>query len=133
MYMRILLADNQSRTRFALRALLGQQPHLVVVGEAADAEGVLALVESLRPDMVLLGWELKGLHSADLLSALGTIRPQTIVIVLSSRPEVRQAALAAGADAFVSKIDPPGRLLMAIDDCQCGSGGRLDDIREEED
>jgi len=35
--MRILLADNQSKVRFALRALLEQQPGLTVVGEAAEA------------------------------------------------------------------------------------------------
>jgi DNA-binding NarL/FixJ family response regulator len=40
------------------------------------------------------------------------------VIALSSRPEVRDSALAAGADAFVSKIDSPERLLEAIADCE---------------
>ena len=36
------------------------------------------------------------------------------MIVLSGRPEARQMALAAGADEFVSKIDPPEKLLAAI-------------------
>jgi DNA-binding NarL/FixJ family response regulator len=36
------------------------------------------------------------------------------VIVLSGRPEARQAVLDAGADAFVSKVEPPERLLAAI-------------------
>jgi CheY-like chemotaxis protein len=36
------------------------------------------------------------------------------VIVLSGRPEVRQAALAAGAEAFVSKADAPQQLLAAL-------------------
>ena len=36
------------------------------------------------------------------------------IIVLSGRPEYRKNAIAAGADAFVSKVDPPDRLLDAI-------------------
>jgi hypothetical protein len=48
------------------------------------------------------------------------------VIVLSGRVLARKAALAAGADAFVSKGDPPERLLAAIDDCGTArrDGGR---------
>jgi DNA-binding NarL/FixJ family response regulator len=40
--------------------------------------------------------------------------PNLLVVVLSGRPEVRREALAAGADAFVSKVDPPERLLAAL-------------------
>jgi CheY-like chemotaxis protein len=39
------------------------------------------------------------------------------VIALSGRPEARQAALEAGVDDFVSKVDPPNRLLAAIERC----------------
>ncbi len=139
--MQILLADNQPKVRFGLRVLLERQPGLKVVGEAADAEGLLAQTETLCPDLVLLGWGLPGLAKADpsasrrgepvactepsrsepsgqsLLSALRRICPDVYVIALSGRPEARRAALAAGADAFVSKCDPPERLLAAIEDC----------------
>ncbi len=118
MQMRILLADNQSRIRFALRALLGQQSELTIVGEAADAGELLALVEATCPDMVLLAWGLHGCDPVDLLSTLRQICPHTYVIALSSRLEARQAALAAGADAFVSKTDPPSRLLSVVADCK---------------
>lgn len=114
--MRILLADERPKTRFALRALLRQQAGLAVVGEAAHATELLALVEETSPDVVLLGWGLRGLPAAELLPALRRVSPSAYLIALSSRPEVRQTALAAGADAFVSKIDPPGRLLLAITD-----------------
>jgi CheY-like chemotaxis protein len=45
------------------------------------------------------------------------------VIALSGRPEARQAALLAGADSFVSKADPPDRLLVAIDTCCTKNAG----------
>lgn len=113
--MRILLADDQPRVRFALRVLLGRQPGLKVVGEAIAAEDLLAQTEATCPDLLLLGWELPGLAAAGSLSALRRIRPDLFVVVLSGRTGVRRAALDAGADAFVSKTDPPGRLLAVIE------------------
>lgn len=114
--MRFLLADDRPKTRFALRALLGLQPGLTVVGEAATAAELLALAEQTSPEVVLLGWGLRESQVEELLPALRRVCPHVYVIALSSRPEVRDAALAAGADAFVSKIDSPKRLLMAIAD-----------------
>jgi DNA-binding NarL/FixJ family response regulator len=67
--------------------------------------------------LVLLDWGLPGLPSKALLPALRALCPHLKVVVLSGRPEARQAALDAGADAFVSKIDPPERLLAALHGC----------------
>jgi DNA-binding NarL/FixJ family response regulator len=117
--MRVLLADNQPRVRFALRVLLERQSELEIVGEAASAEDVLNQTQTAHPDLILLGWELPGRAALDLLPALRKICPNVTVIALSGRPEARRAALAAGADAFVSKGDPPERLLAAIADCEC--------------
>lgn len=113
--MRILLADNRPRVRFALRALLQRQQGWKVVGEAVDAEDLLAQTEETCPDLVLLDWELPGLAGVDLLSTLHRACPHVFVIALSGRVRARQEALAAGADAFVSKGEPPERLLAAID------------------
>jgi two-component system nitrate/nitrite response regulator NarL len=115
--MRILLADGQPKVRFALRVLLERQPGLKVVGEAADAQDLLHHTEKVHPDLVLLDWELSGRARGGLLPALREIRPQLVVIALSGRPEARKAALAAGANAFVSKTDLPERLLAAINNC----------------
>lgn len=115
--MRILLADGQPKVRFGLRVLLKRQPGLKIVGEATNADDLLAQMETDCPDLVLLGWGLPGLKKADLLSSLRRVCPDLCVIALSGRSETRRAALEAGADAFVYKCDPPERLLMAIADC----------------
>jgi DNA-binding NarL/FixJ family response regulator len=115
--MRVLLADDQTKVRSALRLLLEQEPEMSVVGEAADAEDLLAQAEATQPDLVLLDWELPSLRTDDWLPTLRTLCPHLKVIALSGRPEARQAALDAGAEAFVSKGDPPERLLAAMDDC----------------
>ena len=116
--MRVLVADDQPKVRSALRLLLEQESGMSVVGEAVKAEDLLAQVEATQPDLVLLDWELPGLQGNDRLSILRTLRPQLKVIALSGKPEARRAAQAAGADAFVSKGDPPERLLAAVNDCR---------------
>jgi DNA-binding NarL/FixJ family response regulator len=116
--MQVLLADDQPSVRFALRVLLERQPQLKVVGAAVNVDDLLAQVKATCPDLVLLSWELPGLVAEALLATLRRNFPDLTVIVLSGRPKVRRAALGAGADAFVSKADPPDRLLAAISDCE---------------
>lgn len=119
MRMRILIADPQPKVRFALRVLLEQQPRLQVVGEAGDAEELVGQVESACPDAVLLGWELSGIPLERLMQELREACPQLVVIALSGRLEAKRAAAALGADAFVSKSNPPEQLLAAIASCEC--------------
>ena len=115
--MRILLADAQAKVRFALRVLLERQSGIEVVGEAASVEELLARTAASCPDVVLLDWNVAGPVAAGLLLALRCDCPNLGVIVLSGRPEARAAALAAGADAFVSKGYPPEHLMAAIQRC----------------
>ena len=121
--MRILLADDHKRVRFALRVLLERQPGFEVTGEAINAEELVVQMNANRPDLVLLGWELPGLEAVGLLSALRKTGSSPLVIALSGRTEARRAALAAGADAFVSKADSPERLLAVIENCSCNQRG----------
>jgi DNA-binding NarL/FixJ family response regulator len=112
--MRILVADNQSSARLALFALLEQQPGWQVVGEVVSADELMSEIKVSRPDLILLDLSLPELIAEELLPVLREKYTNISVIVLSSRPETRSKALAAGADAFISKADPPDRLLQAI-------------------
>ena len=62
--MRILIADDQERVRFALRVLLAQQPGLQVVGEASNGEALLAQAGAVAADLALVDWELPRLAEA---------------------------------------------------------------------
>lgn len=112
--MRILVADNQSSARLALYAFLEQQSGWQVVGEVISADKLMSQIEDTNPDIVLLDWGLPGLEAEELVPFLREKCTNISVIVLSSRPEMRSEALAVGADTFVSKADPPDRLLGAI-------------------
>jgi DNA-binding NarL/FixJ family response regulator len=112
--LRVLLADEQPKVLSALRLLLNQVPGFQTVGEACEATSLLDQVRTVRPDLVLLDWELPGLPALNTLSALRANRPNLKVIALSGRPELGGTAITAGADFFVSKIDPPRKLLAAL-------------------
>jgi DNA-binding NarL/FixJ family response regulator len=118
--MRILLADNRVKVRFALSALLTQRSHLQIVGEAVDAVDLLEQVSANCPDIVLLDWRIATQVTDDLIAAVKGSCPHSQVIVLSGRPEAKGAALTAGADYFVSKAEPPERLLETLACCSCG-------------
>ncbi|HKZ83723.1 MAG TPA: response regulator transcription factor [Anaerolineae bacterium] len=120
----VLLADDQAEVRSALRLLLEQEANLTVAGEAGNAGELLARALDASPDIVMLDWELPGLQPTSrmpaaipqfgVIAALRVACPRIKVIVLSGRPEARQQALDAGADAFASKGDPPEKLLETI-------------------
>jgi DNA-binding NarL/FixJ family response regulator len=113
--MLVLIADGRARVRSALRWLLEQQPGIQILGEAVDATGVFDWIRAACPDVVLLDWELPGRDSSELVVELGRKCPTMAIVILSSQPEAAQAAMETGAHAFVSKGDPPERLLMALD------------------
>ncbi|MFP4344437.1 MAG: response regulator transcription factor [Anaerolineales bacterium] len=115
--MRILIADDQPEVRSAVRLILGQEPYVNIVGEAGDILGVLELVARQHPDLVLLDWELTGRQSALALRDIRKAHPDAMVVALSGRPEARPKALAAGVNAFVSKGEPPERLLETLARC----------------
>ena len=112
--MRVLLADDQMQVRSAIRLLLEQEPGFQVVGETADATGLLLAATEKAPDLVLLDWELPGLPAAQLLRLLRYERPFLKIIAMSSRPEVAQLALDMGAHAFLSKSEPPEWVLHTL-------------------
>jgi DNA-binding NarL/FixJ family response regulator len=112
--MRVLLADDHTAVRWALRTVINEQTGLLLVGEVSRTADLLPQARALQPDLILLEWELLGRVEDNLLADLHRLKPETRVIILSRRPELQKAALAAGADAFASKADSPEQLLATL-------------------
>ena len=112
--MRILLADDQPNVRFALRALLERRLGAQVIGEASDLEELQEQLHAGCGDLLLLDWRLPGQEVGNLMAAVRASCPELAVVALSGHIEDREAALEAGADAFVCKCDHPEELLSAI-------------------
>jgi len=111
MYMtRVYLADAKPEERSALRLLI-LDLKMEVVGEAADWLTTLAQVPISRIDILLVEWDLLPNTPSRALEELRKACPAALVIVLISHLDARQqAALSAGADAFISKGETPERV-----------------------
>ncbi len=107
---RVYLADAKPEERSALRLLI-LDLKMEVVGEAADWLTTLAQVPISRIDILLVEWDLLPNAPSRALEELRTACPAALVIVLISHLDARQqAALSAGADAFISKGETPERV-----------------------
>ena len=116
--MRILIADDQRKVRYALRVLLRKQPEVAVVGEANNTDELLKMIQDSNPDILIVDWLLPDEINAQTLERYREKCPKLSIIAMSGRPEFEATALEAGVDAFISKIDPPDRLLAAIREIQ---------------
>jgi DNA-binding NarL/FixJ family response regulator len=112
--LRVLIVDDSARARVGLRALLATWPQIAVVGEAADGQEALRLVEECRPDAVLMDVQMPVLDGVQATRRIKEQWPAITVVVLTMYVTEQAAALAAGADAFVLKGGPPERLLKAL-------------------
>ena len=107
---RVYLADAKSEERAALRLLL-LDLRMEVVGEAADWFTTLAQAPVRRTDMLLVDWDLLPNLPNAALDELRKACPAALVIILISHLDARQqAAISAGADAFIRKGELPERV-----------------------
>jgi DNA-binding NarL/FixJ family response regulator len=113
--MRVLLADDEPKVRSALRLILEQLKEVEVIEEVTDANSLADCLHRSQPDLLLLDWELPGLHQGASLAELVQCGNTSLkVIVLSGRHQSGRSALASGADAFVSKGESPDRLFATL-------------------
>ena len=90
---RVVLADDDVLLREGLATLL-ERAHFVVVGQAGDGAGLLALVREQTPDLVLVDIRMPPTHSTEGLQAAVVIReefPEIGIVVLSAHVEVEHA------------------------------------------
>jgi len=111
---RVLLADRQPQVRAALRILMNLEIGFVIVGETVEAGDMLAQIRLSWPDLLLLDWGLPGLTAIGSISTVRGTFPDLKIIVLSSHLKACYEAIAARADIFISKVDPPDQLLAAL-------------------
>lgn len=112
----ILIVDDHPLFREGLVHLLQNERDLVVCGEAGTAAEALALVEKLRPALVLLDISLPDRNGLELIKDLRALRPELPVLVISMHDESLHAerVLRAGARGYIMKQEGGGKILNAI-------------------
>ncbi len=122
MPVRLLIADDHHVVRHALTALLGMDPDIEVVGEAANGVEALQRARDLLPDVVLMDLQMPGMDGIAATSAIRTELPSVQVLALTSVPEEQGVARAvrAGAIGYVMKTSDPDTVAGAVKGAAAG-------------
>lgn len=116
MPIRILIADDHAVVRSGLRALLGTDPDLEVVGEAGDGTETLRLAGTLHPDLVLLDITMPPESGIKTAKRLKERYPELSVLFLTMHEDesLLHEALRAGAAGYVIKRAEESEIIQAI-------------------
>ncbi|TDB79451.1 response regulator transcription factor [Micromonospora sp. KC721] len=113
----VLIVDDDELVRIGLRAIVGAQPDLRVVGEAADGAEVPPLVAKLRPRVVLMDVRMPGIDGIQAtrrLLAASADPPRVLVVTTFANDEYVYEALRAGASGFLLKRARPAEVVEAV-------------------
>lgn len=112
----ILVIDDHPLMRKGILQLIAMEPSLRLVGEAGDGQTGLELACRLRPDLILLDLNMRGLSGMEALKALKAADLDTRVIILtvSDSEEDVVGALRLGADGYLLKDMEPEEVLHSL-------------------
>jgi DNA-binding NarL/FixJ family response regulator len=115
---RVMVVDDQALVRAGFRMILEAEPDLVVAGEAADGEQAVALIETCRPDVILMDVRMPGVDGIEaterILRGSRDTSAKVIMLTTFDMDEYVYDALRAGASGFLLKDVPPEQLVDGI-------------------
>ena len=116
---RILIADDHAIYREGLRAVLGPEPDMEVVGEAGAGKEVVERAAELRPDVVLMDIQMPQINGIEATRRILEIDPDIWIVVLTMFEDDDSvfSAMRAGARGYVLKGAPPSenpKVLRAV-------------------
>jgi DNA-binding NarL/FixJ family response regulator len=112
----VLLVDDNPIFLHCAKRFLQQRQDVVVVGTISGGKWALDLAQNLKPDVALVDLSMSDLPGLELIPRLRAAAPEVGIIALTllDTDDYRQAAMAAGADSFVSKNTMNTDLMPAI-------------------
>jgi two-component system, NarL family, response regulator len=119
---RILLVDDHPVVRAGLASMLSTIPGLAVCGAASSGEEALQLIESERPDVLLLDLRMPGMNGIELLKVIRAkpFPPKPLVLTSYESDEEIYRAIEAGAQGYLLKSTPQAEIVAAIQAVHAG-------------
>lgn len=116
MRIRILIADDHSMVRKGVKALLEDDKEIEVVGEATDGEETLALISTLKPDIIILDITMPGMSGIEATRWISSHHPATKVLIFSMHDKTDYIlnAVQYGAAGFLLKDSNDEEITRAI-------------------
>ncbi|MCC6442644.1 MAG: response regulator transcription factor [Armatimonadetes bacterium] len=118
----VLIADDHAVVRQGLKAFLGLQEHIEVIGECADGEEAVAKARELLPDIILMDLVMPRMDGVTAIRQIRSLCPSARIIVLTSFAEDEKvfASIKAGAIGYLMKDVLPPDLVKAIEAARRG-------------
>lgn len=112
----VLIVDDHPMTRAGLVHVINHQPDLLVCGEAESAAQALDILDSSRPDLLLIDITLPGKSGLELVKDIKAMQPDMLMLVISMHDESLYAdrVLRAGARGYITKHEGGEKLIAAI-------------------
>jgi DNA-binding NarL/FixJ family response regulator len=122
MPVRILLVDDHPAYLERARQLLEQHPGVEVAGIALSGEEAIRLTPDVRPDVVLLDFQMPGLNGIETTRRLKVAHPGLSVIIVTAHDDeaYRAAAAAAGASGWIAKTEIADSLTLVLETLRQG-------------
>ena len=119
---RILVADDHALFRQALRAVLGDEEGIELVGEAGDGEEVISMAEELAPDVILMDVRMPKVAGIDAARQIAATLPSAKIVMLtvSDDEEDLFEAIKAGASGYLLKEVDPAEIADAVRQIHAG-------------
>jgi DNA-binding NarL/FixJ family response regulator len=113
---RVLIVDDHPMTRAGLVHVINHQPDMIVCGEAESAGRALDILESSRPDLLLIDITLPGKSGLELIKDVKAMQPELLMLVVSMHEESLYAdrVLRAGARGYITKHEGGEKLMQAV-------------------
>ncbi|MBA2715148.1 MAG: response regulator transcription factor [Rubrobacteraceae bacterium] len=110
------MADDHGVVREGLRAVLGSEPDMEVVAEAATGEDVVERATEARPDVILMDIQMPGVNGIEATRRILGINPEIGIVVLTMFEDDDSvfSAMRAGARGYVLKGAPPSEILKVL-------------------
>ncbi len=111
---KVLITDDRLASRKGLRALMLTQPDIQIIGEANNGEKAIQFIEKNKPDVVLMDAFMPKMNGLEATRVIKKRWRNIRVVILTLHDDIREEALAAGADAFLVKGCSPDHLIQEI-------------------
>lgn len=117
-----VIVDDHPLFRRGLIQLLNTVKHFRLIGEASNGRDGIALVKQLRPDLLLLDLNMKGMSGLDVLKAVKAcdLDTRVVMITVSDQAEDLVGALRAGADGYLLKDMEPEQMVESLEAAAAG-------------
>lgn len=112
----VFIVDDHPLIRQGIAQLINREPDMILIGEAGDVQEALKNIKKVKPDLVIVDINLKGSSGIELTTALLSLYPKILVLIISMHDESLYAerVLKAGAKGYLMKEETTTHVISAI-------------------